>query len=138
MNAKDVSIMLRKGHPFIYQQASLEPRYIGASVYRKCSPEEIDTYYKFRHAMETIHQLTYTPNERDVAELVDSLKLLLQNGDEEYSDKKAHLIFEKVWEFVKDLNVNELEDICRQHDDLIEAMDYMEGAFYRHAKTTKR
>ena len=134
MNVDSIYRELKCGYPFVYK---LEPNtfcYIGAAVYRRCTPDEIALFEEYYNEITALHNLRYTPENRDVKKLVDLLDDIMDRGDVEYSSETAGLTKHELWADLQKLNEDSLRFLVQQRNLFTEALDYKDGAFYRHSK----
>jgi len=134
MDAYELFKALRNGYPFIYYSVSIGHKYIGLPVFRDCLQEEIELYRTYTEELNSIHSLTCTPDERDTKKLVKTVTEILARGYVEYDDNLAKESANNLWDILKELSEDEIKSIALQKEDLIEAFDYRDGAFYRHSK----
>lgn len=129
----NIFFTLRKGTPFIYQTTH-DLHYIGQAVFRACTPEECQLFQSYRKELDNIHRLSYTPNEDDVQQLIAALNQILERGNVVCTDTAIDNAQHEWHDFFLSLNEIEVENLNKQHEDFIEALDYKDGAFYRHDK----
>lgn len=124
---------LRHGKPFVYQVGH-DLYYIGLAVFRPCTAEECKLFETYRKEVDKVHHLPYTPNENDVKELVAVLDEILEMGNVVCTDAAMETADQDLCKFFSSLKEGEEEKLMGQHDDFVEALDYKDGAFYRHSK----
>lgn len=134
MKADDVFKSLKNAYPFIYKTEKMGYKYIGAGVYRDCTENEKELFEEYWKEIRRIHFLKYTPNKEDVCQLVNILYQILDFGNSEYSDEKAKVCLEKIWECLQPMSLNELQALSEQKEYFLEALDYKDEAFYRHSR----
>lgn len=120
--------MLKRSAPFIYQTENLGTVYIDSTKFDECTDDEKELYEKFKNEMDRLHELTGTLEKRDTVALVGILNEILKIRD---TNRKCENILRNS---LTNLTSEELDELKKQHDDYIEALDYRDGAHYRHSK----
>ena len=91
-------------------------------------PDQLRAYYeKFKNEMDRLHELKYPLDKRDTVTLVGLLNEILKIRDT--SRKCENVLLNSL----TNLTSEELDELKKQHDDYIEALDYRDGAHYRHS-----
>ena len=125
---EDVFKMLEMSVPFIYQTEKLGTVYIDSTKFDKCTSDEKELYDEFKNEMDRLHKLTFTLEKSDTVALVGVLNEILKIRDTNRKCKNDLL------SSLTNLTSEELDELKKQHDDYIEALDYRDGAHYRHSK----
>lgn len=123
----DVLKMLKRSAPFIYQTENLGTVYIDSTKFDECTDDEKELYEKFKNEMDRLHELKYPLDKRDTVTLVGLLNEILKIRDT--SRKCENVLLNSL----TNLTSEELDELKKQHDDYIEALDYRDGAHYRHS-----
>lgn len=123
----DVLKMLERSAPFIYQTENLGTVYIDSTKFDECTGDEKKLYERFKNEMDRLHKLTCIEKSDTVA-LVGILNEILKIRD---TNRKCENV---LLNSLTNLASEELDELKNQHDDYIEALDYRDGAHYRHSK----
>ena len=126
---------LCRSKPFIYKTKAFGLVYVGLSVCRVCTDEERELYAEFSNKIQEIQSYDDKPKTK-IDELVKVLDKIL--GKEEsvsvYTDVQIEETKNKIWNIFVNIDEQELKSILRQHNNFVEALDYKDGAVYRHCK----
>ena len=130
---KCINNCLKTKYPFVYCIQG-KYYYIGLGVFRVCNETEIQNYEAFAEEMKRVELLNYPLEKRDVGELIRLFEIVrnVPNVESDYvtkgkSEEQLELMLEKC-------SAEELELLCRQKELFVKALDYKDGAFYRHSK----
>ena len=134
MDAYTVFKELNSAYPFIYKVPRKGYMYIGVAAYRMCSQEETEIYSKFSAELLRVRELKFELSKPDVKSLSDLLTLILSMGDFKCSDENIRQSSLRLSEALSDMNESELASLIDQKKAFLEALDYRDGAFYRHSK----
>ena len=106
---------------------------IGATVFRPCTLEEEQYYLRYWEEIRRLKDLCYTLCADDVKELVSVVNTILALDNQEYNSHKSKEANRQLLEMLETCSNTELDSLVQQKKLFIEALDYVDGAFYRHS-----
>ncbi len=106
--------------------------YIGITLFRECTDEEITDYNKFRNCLKYVEENKKTaPLTEQKNTLKELFKKLMYREDFEYNYEIHEKCKKQLKELLYTLTIEELEDILSQKNDIEKANNYYIGAKHR-------
>ena len=128
---------LKDAYPFIYRV--MDQHYvIGAAVFRPCIPDEIALFDKYSEEMDRLEKITYSLEAGDVRDLVGFVNKIQSAVDKEYCSAVEKTTQHQLCVLLEGCSETELEKLIQQKSRFCKALDYKDGAFYRHPNSKEQ
>lgn len=130
---------LNRSKAFIY---SINHKYyfLGAGISRLCSENESGAYEKYLIEMKKIEEtkeIEVSLCKEDVMNLEHILNDIYKYGNCKSESQNELTSSEILWKIIDECSNDDLNNLSEQRNTFIKALDYIDGAFYRHVPLDK-
>lgn len=113
---------LSYSYPFVYRIGE-QYYYVGMTVFRKCTQEEIDEYKRYSKEMEKYADVDKYNIPETVGELAESLAKLMNLENSEYDDRNAGRARRELETLLEQQSKAVLAEIVEQREKFVQAIE---------------
>ncbi len=119
---------LKHADPFIYEICG-DYYYFGNTICRECSADEIEVYDKLRQEFDFLNNLTYEIVPRDCIKFNQYFDKVASVPVDSFSEKKNEKAMHQIWNLIKHLSDDQLNNLLTQQANFKKMLDYRRGKY---------